>query len=232
MNTHVNHQAVLSQNFELAKRFLEALDLAAERFTFQTFRDAGSGGGRIIHGSIDDVWPELVALNNQGCGVFVAVNKTDFNGRTKRNIVGARALFIDVDHADEPADTNNPTGPTRREKVIDLIRESGIKPSMIVRSSASGLHVYWLIEDLPLAQFTPLQKALAAKFGSDSSVSNLDRVLRLPGLFQSKGEPQLVRLLINGAPRYRLAEAFGLGVVGLRGVRRAWARLIRGSPAA
>jgi Family of unknown function (DUF5906)/RepB DNA-primase from phage plasmid len=218
MNTHVNPPAVLSHDLEQAKRFLEALDPRAERFTFQWFADKSKGEAGHLSETLETAWPKLVALNNRGCGIFVTINETDFKGRTKANIVRARALAIDIDHANNPSDPSDPSGPTRFAKAMTVIRESALKPSITVRSSAEGVHIYWLIDDLPLTQFTPLQKALAAKFGSDPSIHNVDRVLRLPGLFHCKSKPQLVTLHMKSfPPRYMLAEivkAFGLSVGG------------------
>jgi hypothetical protein len=47
-----------------------------------------------------------------------------------------------------------------------------------------------------------LQQALARACGSDSSVCDLPRVLRLPGFLHRKGEPFTVRLVKHDGPRY------------------------------
>src|SRR5690242_17564050 len=84
---------------EMASRFLAGLDPNATRFTFQLFSDTGSGGAQVFHGTLDEVWPRVLALNTpeQGAGVFVTIAETDFKGRKVDNIVRSRALFADAD---------------------------------------------------------------------------------------------------------------------------------------
>src|SRR5262245_13011284 len=55
---------------EMAKRFLAGLGPSAIRFTFQFFRDSGTGGAQIFHGTLDEVWSKVLALNTpqQGGG--------------------------------------------------------------------------------------------------------------------------------------------------------------------
>jgi hypothetical protein len=102
-------------------------------------------------------------LNNAGAGIFVTINQTDLKGRTNKNIVRVRCLFVDLDHAPlEPATKFLP-------------------PTAVVESSTGRWHVYWRVTDCPLDKFEALQKKLAAKFGGDPRVFDLARVMRLPG---------------------------------------------------
>jgi hypothetical protein len=79
---------------EMARRFLAGLDPNATKFTFQFFSDSAAGHAQIFHGTLDEVWPKVLALNTpqQGVGVFVTINETDFKGRKVENIVRPRAL--------------------------------------------------------------------------------------------------------------------------------------------
>ena len=80
----------LTMDRSAAERFLQLLDPTTDRFTFQTFVDAKGGSkklARILHGTLDELWDELVRLNNAGAGIYVTVNETDFKGRTKKNIL-------------------------------------------------------------------------------------------------------------------------------------------------
>src|SRR5262245_32714042 len=56
-----------------AARFLAVLDPGATYFTFQTFGDGGKDDSltRVVHGSLDQRWKDLVRLNDRGAGVFV-----------------------------------------------------------------------------------------------------------------------------------------------------------------
>jgi hypothetical protein len=105
---------------EMARRFLAALDPNATRFTFQFFNDRGSGRAQITHGTLDDVWSKVLALNTprQGVGVFVTVNETDFQGRSAENVVRARALFADADGKEQVA------------SCATVLNTCGVSPSM------------------------------------------------------------------------------------------------------
>lgn len=138
--------------------------------TWQTFADKkdGTTPPTVLHGSLYDVGPRLVRLNCDGAGVFLTVNQTDLRGRKRENIQRVRALFIDCDGT-EPTAWHLP-------------------PSMVVRS-AHGPHAYWVVSDCELRWFPTLQKRLAAFYGSDPVVHNLDRVMRVPGFAHNKGAP-------------------------------------------
>jgi AAA domain/RepB DNA-primase N-terminal domain len=160
-----------------AVRFLAALQKGA-KFTFQTFDDDALREDKslalIRHGTLMQHWPELVQLNNRGAGIFVTVNATDLKGRTKDNVIKVRALFVDLDGAP-----------------LDPVTTCSTPPHIVVESSPGRWHCYWLVCDVPLEAFKPMQKALAARFNGDESVSDLPRVLRLPGFVHRKAEPFL-----------------------------------------
>jgi len=82
-----------------------------------------------------------------------------------------------------------------------------LEPHIVVESSPGKWHAYWRVADVPLDKFSELQIALAALFGGDPAVSDLPRVMRVPGFFHLKGEPFRVRLLrADDRPAYTLDE--------------------------
>src|SRR5262245_43727703 len=106
----------LQPNREEAERFLKALDPAPNaRWCFQTFTDDKQRRkaraeknklrkqqgltplkdplARVRNGTLAEHFDELVQLNARGAGIYVTVNKTDGNGRKKKNITRVRALF-------------------------------------------------------------------------------------------------------------------------------------------
>src|SRR5262245_14049531 len=179
---------------DMARDFLAGLDPGADRFTFQFFSDGPGRYAEIFHGTLDEVWPKIQALNmpEGGVGVFVTINETDFTGRSSKNIVRARALFADAD-SDEQI--------TRSMAVIEAC---GATPSMIV-NSGSGLHFYSVCADIQRDQFSALQKSLIDKVGTDAAITDLPRVMRLPGTLHLKDptKPRLVKLHdANLASRY------------------------------
>ncbi len=159
-------------------RFLEALvGRPNPAVTFQTFDDSKAKRtdlARISHGTLPECAQELIALNECGAGVFVTVNETDLKGRKIENVVAVRALFVDAD------------GPIEKPWALE--------PDIIVESGR-GMHAYWTVTETPLEAFTPAQKRLATFYGTDPMVSDLPRVMRLPGFFHLKGEPKYVSLV-------------------------------------
>ncbi|MGV8841756.1 MAG: DUF3987 domain-containing protein [Pseudomonas sp.] len=191
-------------DLQQAGEFLKAIDPNASAWAFRTFDDVEvDGKGRklpeltkVCQGTLESCAQELARLSGKGAGVFVTVNETDGKGRSKANIVRVRALFADFDKID-------PTVP-------DRLRADSLPPSIIVESSTNKWHAYWLADGVELAEFTALQKQIIAEWGADAVVSDLPRVMRLPGFLHKKGAPQLVHLREVTGRRYgrELAERY------------------------
>lgn len=183
----------LTTNLPESERFLMLLDEEAEAFTFQTFADTPEAKAEekerernnqpkkyahVFHGPLSQHAKALERLNRSGAGVFVTVNQTDLKGRKADNVQRVRAVFADTDGAD-----------------LAPILSATPEASFIVESSPGNGHPYWLTDDLPLAQFEGVQRRIADTFGTDPSVTDLPRVLRLPGFYHRKGEPFMVRMM-------------------------------------
>ena len=112
---------------------------------------------------------------NAGDGVVHDGAKTC---RTNANVTRVRALFADADGTP-----------------IEPILEKVPPPHILVESSPNKWHLYWLTNDTPFDEFKSRQQAIAQKYGTDPSVNDLARVLRLPGFYHQKGEPFLTRLV-------------------------------------
>jgi hypothetical protein len=174
------------------------------QYTFQTFGDRkGEKDQRLTHirhGSLEQHAAFLVKANLAGCGAFATVNAMDGKGRTSKNTVRVRGAFVDLDGAP-----------------LEPVLAGPLVPHIVVESGGPGRHhAYWLLSDCPIHQFTPIQRALAERFGGDRAVCDLPRVMRLPGFYHLKGDPRLTRLLPLGtdAAPYGTAEfmaAFAIG---------------------
>lgn len=170
-----------------AKRMLDMLDGGSE-FTFQTFSDSKDKTlTHIYHGTLEANFEDLASLNHQGAGVFVTVNQTNLQGRKSENITSIRALWVDFDKADHER--------------VQRLQKIEFPPNLIVESSAGKHHAYWIIEagdEIPLTQFSQLQKRLIhffAEDGADKAVHDLPRVMRLAGFYHCKGEPFMARVV-------------------------------------
>jgi hypothetical protein len=156
-----------------AGRFLHLLG-GRDQFTFQTLDDDQTRGdkrlNRRLRGRLEEVASHLERLNQRGSGVYVTVNKIRSGPRTAANVTGVRALFIDLDGAP-----------------LDPVWKWQLAPNIVVESSPGKFHVYWLVdESVGLQDFGALQRKLAKVFDSDASVSDLPRILRLPGAWHQK----------------------------------------------
>ena len=181
-----------------ARRFLAQLDPQATRWTFQTFDDDDAKRdslARILHGTLDQHAARLTRLNDRGAGIFVTINETDGTGRKKDNIIRIRAVFADLDGAP-----------------LDLVYEFGRQPHVIVETSPGRWHAYWLVSNFPLERFEPAQKALIERFGSDPSVHDLPRVMRLPGFIHRKGVPFRSHIIESNLIAPYLRENFAQAV--------------------
>lgn len=167
---------VMQTGIAEAARFLKLLDPQADQFTFQTFDDEKLSKDksltRIFHGTLDQHATTLSELNARGAGVFVTINETDLQGRKAENVVAVRHFFVDTDGAPH-------------KPILSAARDSGILPSCVVESSPGNYHIYWKAA-CDLADFRAIQTALIDKFGTDKSVHDLPRVMRLPGFYHQK----------------------------------------------
>jgi putative DNA primase/helicase len=151
------------------------------------------------YGTIAEKWDDLVSLNEQGAGIFVTINDTDGAGRKNEDIQSIRCVFADMD------------GPP-----LDVLKDSPIKFHLLVQSSPDRYHAYLRIKDLPVTDdnreemsdlLEAVQKGMAEKFGSDTSVSNLNQVMRCPGFFHQKKEPFLSKIIAaNPSPPLNVSE--------------------------
>lgn len=179
----------LAPSMKEAERMLNMLD-AGSKFTFQTFADADKNKNlvHIYHGSLEAHFDTLARLNGQGAGVFVTVNQTDLQGRTSDNVTRVRALWVDFDTVDH----------ARLDRLMNM---DGIPPNLIIESSAGKHHAYWIVaenDEIPLNQFTELQKRLIHHFaddGADKAIHDLPRVMRLTGFYHRKGEAFMTRVV-------------------------------------
>jgi RecA-family ATPase len=185
--------ATAAHDREMARDFLACLDPNAGKFTFQLFGDGDDRYAEIFHGTLDELWPKVQTLNtlHRRVGVFVTVNETDFKGRRRENIVRVRALFADAD-SDEQV-----------RSCEAALTACGITPSIVVKTGR-GVHYYFLTA-LPLDQFRDSQEKLIDRLGTDPSIKDFPRVMRLPGTLHLKtpGRPKLVELVKTTTPVLR-----------------------------
>lgn len=160
----------LAPNIEICDHFLECFT-GGEDVAFRTFNDQESANTLPIklYGQLEDVATKLTQENQKGSGVFWVVNKGKGNEQKDVTITRVRALFVDLDGAE-----------------LDPVIANETKPHIVIESSPGKYHAYWKVNNFPVTEFSRYQKALAARFNGDPVVSNLSRVMRLPGFYHRK----------------------------------------------
>lgn len=188
---------LIPTNWTDSNIFLQTL-AGDEILTFQTFDETPNKRKhltRVLHGTFSEQANRLAELNEGGAGVFVMVNAGDGLGRKSSNVIRVRAFFVDLDGAE-----------------VEPLYKTELIPHFIIESSPGHFHGYWLVTDAPMDSFASMQKTLANHFGGDSKVSDLARVMRVPGFLHHKRQPFETRIeQLNEAKPYSyndLARAF------------------------
>lgn len=215
--TQISEKSLPDNQFELDRKlFLEGFP--GEK-CFQTFDDVPkrkspklvyqrsvSGDQYPIDGEIDPTVPiipvgvisDLEARNEYRACISLTINETNGKGRKTADVIKVRAVWADFDGVKLPVRWD-------------------IQPSIIIETSPDRYHAYWLTvlddskHEVPLKSFTPLQKGIAKKFGSDEFVSDLPKAMRIPGFFHSKSYRFLSRIISYTGNRYEygaLVDAF------------------------
>jgi hypothetical protein len=166
--------------------FLKAIEPRDDQdFLFQTFDDDKTKKEKreeltaLPYGSMSTLATELTALNRAGAGIFVTVNRTFGAPRKTEDVIGVRALFVDLDGAP-----------------LENAEKLGLKPTVVVESSPGRHQVYWRAPWLDVSEFKSTMLRLAALTGGDPAVADLPRVMRLPGFKHQKDpdHPSTVRI--------------------------------------
>jgi hypothetical protein len=114
--------------------------------------------------SLASAWPEIEAAQAGGENVYIVVNE---GGDTDASITRIRALFVDGDGIPQPVEWHT-------------------EPDLILSRDAYHWHAYWQVSDMAPADFKAAQHRLAAFYGTDRSICNPSRVMRLAGTIHVK----------------------------------------------
>ncbi len=195
-----NAAAALVPDQQAAAEFFKAIatDPSDVFFEFRVLDDNHDRDNRkltdTLTGTIQKKFPTLIQRSRSGVGCFFVVNKTDGKGLKAENITEVRAIFVDLDGA--------PLSKILQDKDFP-------PPHIIVESSPGKYHSYWKITGLPLEKFRAMQKMLIRRYNGDTSVHDLPRVMRIPGLIHQKIKngfvvpPSVSRIFkTNDAPSY------------------------------
>ena len=132
------------------------------------------------------IYEELLRYNQRGYNIYAGANPRQAEGISgDEGVLLARCLFADFDDI-LPGDGCGPS-----EFVLMRIEEANLPNPTLVISSGHGVHTYWRlsepVEDLD--KWKQLQERLICALGSDKSIKNPERIMRLPGFLNVKKEP-------------------------------------------
>ena len=142
-------------------------------------------GSITLDGSLSQHLNEMSKKNREGYAIHAVIND---GGQQGKDINKIRAVFTDFDTPELP----DP--------------DYAIEPSIVVRTSPGKHHDYWFTDEVVVKQFKPLQLKLIDRYKTDSSVNDLPRVMRIPGFYHVKGDPQLVTMEVNSGDRYKMSD--------------------------
>ena len=152
---------------------------------------------------VNSNWDEVVT-NNRAIhrGTYFTPNpisgtKVSKNGsrRLDENVTHVSAAYADFDGGD------------KMSQMLTIGMQ--ITPTMIVESK-NGYHAYWFTEpDLSVEDWRLIQKAIIKAFGSDQSIKNPSRLMRLPFTWHCKTDPDfMVKIVAFNWRRYSKLELF------------------------
>ena len=191
MTTTTDAPPTLSPNLAAAELFVETIaGSVGSPCTWQLLKPGAAPS--LFHGTLAEYRERLIQANGSGYNIYFTVNETDLRGRKAENITRVRAFFVDDDD----------------NQVTDEM-VACLAPSMKVLTKR-GPHFYWLVSDAKLDDFTAVQTQLARHFGTDTTIKDLPRVMRVPGFIRhpKEHEGQTVVELVYAYPerRYRVEE--------------------------
>lgn len=126
---------------------------------------------------------KLYFVNSNGYGVWFVVNGCGQNDNSVLESGKYKSIYIEWDDI------------SFRE-MFERLKKFPLIPSTLIITKKS-LHVYWFSKDGDSKAFRTIQKRMIAYFGSDKTIHNESRVMRIPGFFHNKDKknPVMVRLL-------------------------------------
>ena len=138
------------------------------------------------------------AADWSGTHIYFGANPRTDKGGKAEHVALARCLFADFDH-----------GCTLEQARMKWTDACIPEPTVIV-ATGGGIHAWWRLQEpmSDLARWTEYQDALAQRLGSDRSVTDAPRIMRVPGFVNWKypSRPTCIVLECEADNAYGLEE--------------------------
>jgi len=158
----------MEHNINQAKAFLTLLTGEVDPVvTWQSFYDPKNEAKKpelatYFTSTLTEALPRIKWQQERFCGIYIGLNVTDGKGRKNENVVRYRAVFADFDGMEEP--------------------EWALMPHFVQKRDVTHGHAFWLVSDITTAnQYKALQKRIALYQGTDKTVCDPARVVRVAG---------------------------------------------------
>lgn len=145
-----------------------------------------------FHGTLDRVLPRLIQSQLEGCGVLVAVNRTDGTFRRRQSMTEARALLLDLGGAPLPGSW--PVQPA-------LI-------NCVANGALLKFQCWWPIEPTEDFQgWAAFQRLLAIKYDGDPDCTAITKLGRVAGFYnqQDREQPWRIETVEDHAGQFGVA---------------------------
>lgn len=198
---HMDDFNIIQPRLNDALKFVGQLGLDPDQVLIQIYptREKQNQGARPWNrlGNLQDLWPRIVEADSQGASISISPNIV--TGAKQADVETTNCVWADDD--------------TPRDEFQD---DWPIPPHLVNESSLGKFHYIWLLEPgcIEPKEAGKIQAAIAANFGTDASLSDYSKKIRLPGTVHRKHDPWLVRTVYtSNHSRYgreRILAAFSV----------------------
>jgi KaiC/GvpD/RAD55 family RecA-like ATPase len=144
---------------------------------------------------IPHVIAELTRHNEDGANLYFGVLPRRSGGGKKEDCLAGLAVWADIDDGCSPRDA------WLRAKT------NGLPEPSVVINSGHGTHLYWLLKDkVDPAAISSLVADISVVLGSDPSVKDVARIMRIPGFTNWKEPVAKASLVYVGNARYSFVD--------------------------
>ena len=197
ITTHMPPETLTNLIFVLSKKFKPVSDVEAikwhlrlivqghayvvQSYPSKTNKVAVKPEHKYFRDVSDQAIAYIAESSARGMNVGVVPNPMDGKGRKAENCTGIRWLFADFD-----------SGTHKLESVLQL----PVKPNVVVETSGGRYHAYFRVVECPVDKFSTVQRALAVAVGSDASVCDPSRCMRVAGTTNHNHVPPVIAQIV------------------------------------
>lgn len=171
-----------------ARRFMGAVfGNLPHTFVYWVDKKGCETAPRCEYGTFDALLPKLNQQSENGCAIYIPVNRFEIAGYRMDNIKAVTSIYLEDDSGVN----------------VDL------EPTVKVQSSPGKFHYWWKLAE-PVTDFeeaTIVQREWISQNGGDPNAKNLNRLLRLPGSWHRKhAVAHQVQIVHQSEIAYRLND--------------------------